>query len=61
MRYKCDKCGDTIYVDPGDERLCDTCAQKIRIKSKEQENTMRGGEKHGEMLLLRDRSAERSV
>ena len=38
MRYKCDKCGDTIYVDPGDERLCDTCAHKIRIKSKEQEN-----------------------
>ena len=38
MRYKCDKCGDTIYVDPGDERICDTCTQKIRIKAKEQEN-----------------------
>ena len=38
VRYKCDKCGDTIYVDPGDERICDTCTQKIRIKAKEQEN-----------------------
>lgn len=37
MRYKCDKCGDTIYVDPGDERICDTC-KKIQIKAKEQEN-----------------------
>lgn len=38
VKYKCDKCGDTIYVDPGDERICDTCAQKIRIRQQEQTN-----------------------
>ncbi len=36
--YKCDKCGDTIYVDPGEERICDTCVQKIRIRQQEQTN-----------------------
>lgn len=61
MRYKCDKCGDTIYVDPGDERICDTCTQKIRIKAKEQENYYERWRKTWGNALLRDRSAERSV
>ena len=36
--YKCDKCGQRIYVDPGEPRVCDTCAQQIRIQQQEQTN-----------------------
>lgn len=60
--YKCDKCGQRIYVDPGEPRICDTCAQQIRIRKQEQTSyygnrqaITKGGEKHGEVLLLRDR------
>ena len=35
--YKCDKCGTRIYVDAGEERICDTCALKIRVQKVEQE------------------------
>ena len=35
--YKCDKCGRQVYVDPGEPRICDTCAQKIRIRQQETE------------------------
>lgn len=31
------------------------------LNRKNRKTTMKGGERHGEMLLLRDRSAERSV
>lgn len=23
--YRCDICGDVIYIDPGEERVCDRC------------------------------------
>lgn len=59
MRYRCDKCGDTIYVDPGESAI--PARRRSGSKQKNRKTTMRGGERHGEMLLLRDRSAERSV
>lgn len=34
MRYKCDKCGVSVYVDPDEPRICDACA--ARIKAQEQ-------------------------
>ena len=55
--YKCDKCGQRIYVDPGEPRICDTCAQQIRIRKQEQTSYYERWRK----TLLRDRSAERSV
>lgn len=28
MRYQCDECGHYLYLDPGDERICDECQKK---------------------------------
>lgn len=30
--YKCDKCGAPVNVDPGEERICDSCLVKLRVK-----------------------------
>lgn len=35
MRYKCDKCGSPVYVDPDEPRICDACA--VKMKRQEQE------------------------
>lgn len=45
--YKCDKCGTPVYVDPGEERICEDCQEreaylrsetvKIRYQGREKE------------------------
>ncbi|GEM_PF-4307881 len=27
-QYKCDICGDLIYIDPAEKRLCDECLKE---------------------------------
>jgi len=27
--YKCDKCGCPVNVDPGEERICDECRERM--------------------------------
>ncbi len=35
MRYKCDKCGGPVYVDPGEPRICDACAARMKERERE--------------------------
>ena len=35
MRYKCDKCGTSVYVDPDEPRICDACAARMQCKDHE--------------------------
>lgn len=32
--YKCDKCGEPVNVDPGDERICKACEDKHLVSEK---------------------------
>lgn len=35
MRYKCDKCGSPVYVDPDEPRICDAYAERMQEKGQE--------------------------
>lgn len=33
--YRCDRCGQPVNVDPGEERVCDECLEVMQRREKQ--------------------------
>ena len=50
--YRCERCGKIIYIDPGEERLCEKCmgAEGDKEGSERQEGSGHGSRKEEEVM-----------